>query len=327
MVFFLIVAGRSLWYHIAGRIKVKVIMLGTSGAIPTLKRNLPALAMQREGDIFLFDCGEGTQMQIMKAKLSPGKIEKVFISHLHGDHVVGLPGLLMSLGQASRQRPLFIYGPRGIKDYVLANRKHLNFHCQYEIVLKEVEEGRIWEEEEYRFEAVALDHNHLTLGYALIERERPGKFLVEKAKALGVKEGPLFGKLQRGAEVKLKNGKIVHPQDVLEKPRPGRKVIYAADTRPCRGVAELSREADVLIHDGMFSQDEEKEARERGHSTVTQVARMAKEVRVKKLILTHISSRYPDDKLLLKEAREIFPPTIIARDLMEVEVLLPDNPD
>lgn len=302
---------------------MKVIMLGTSGAIPTLRRNLPALAVQREGDIFLFDCGEGTQMQIMKAKLSPSKVGKIFISHLHGDHVVGLPGLLMSLRQASRQQPVFIYGPRGIKDYVLANKRCLNFHCGYKIVLKEVEEGKILEEEEYWFEAVFLDHDHLTFGYALIEKERPGEFLVEKAKALGVKEGPLFGRLQRGEEVKLENGKTVCPQDVLGKPRKGRKVVYAADTRLCRGVAELSREADVLIHDGMFSQDEEKEAGERGHSTVAQVARMAKEIKVKKLILTHISSRYPDDKPLLKEAREIFPPTLIARDLMEVDVPLP----
>ena len=302
---------------------MKIVTLGTSGAIPTLKRNLPAVAVQRKGDIFLFDCGEGTQTQMMKAKLSLCKVEKIFISHLHGDHVVGLPGLLMSLGQTSRQRPIFIYGPMEIKDYVLANKKHLNFYCEYEIVLKEVSEGIISEEGEYWFEAVALDHNHLTLGYALIERERPGRFLVEKARALGVEEGPLFGKLQRGEDVKLENGKVVHPQDVLGKLRRGRKIIYAADTRPCRKIAELSREADVLIHDGMFSKSEEKEARERGHSTVAQVARMAKEVRVNRLVLTHISSRYPDDKLLLEEARGIFPPTIIARDLMEIEVPLP----
>lgn len=299
---------------------MRIVTLGTSGAIPTLRRNLPAVAVQREGDIFLFDCGEGTQMQMMKAKLSLYKVKKIFISHLHGDHVVGLPGLLMSLGQSSRRLPIFIYGPMGIKDYVLANRKHLNFHCEYQMILKEVEEGIISEEEEYRFEAVALDHNHLTLGYALIERERPGKFLVEKAKDLGIEEGPLFGKLQRGEEVKLENGRVVRPREVLEKPRRGRKIIYAADTRPCRKVAELSREANVLIHDGMFSQNEEKEAGERGHSTVVQAARMAGEVRVKKLLLTHISARYPDAQLLLEEAREIFPPTIIARDLMEVDV-------
>lgn len=301
---------------------MKIVTLGTSGAIPTLRRNLPAVAVQREGDIFLFDCGEGTQMQMMKAKLSLGKVKKIFVSHLHGDHVVGLPGLLMSLGQTSRRQPIFIYGPTGIKDYVLANRKHLNFYCEYEIVLKEVDEGRISDEDEYWFEAVALDHNHLTLGYALIERERPGKFLMEKAKDLGVEEGPLFGKLQRGEDIKLENGRVVHSRDVLGKPRRGRKVIYAADTRPCRRVAELSQEADVLIHDGMFSQNEEKESRERGHSTVTQVAQMAKEARVNRLILIHISARYPDDKLLLEEAREIFPPTIIGRDLMEVEVPL-----
>ena len=302
---------------------MKIVTLGTSGAIPTLRRTLPAVVIEREGKIFLFDCGEGTQMQMMKARLSLYKVEKIFISHLHGDHVVGLPGLLMSLGQASRQWPIFIYGPKGIKDYVLANRKHLNFHCPYEIVLEEVSEGKIWEEEEYRFEAVTLDHDCLALGYALIEKERPGKFLVEKARSLGVEEGPLFGKLQRGQDIKLGNGKIVHSGDVLGKVRRGRKIIYAADTRPCRGVANLSRGADILIHDGMFSQNEEKEAREKGHSTVTQVAQMAKEAGVNKLILTHISARYPDDKLLLKEAREAFSSTIIARDLMEIGVPLP----
>ncbi len=302
---------------------MRIITLGTAGAVPTLRRNLPAVAVQREGDIFLFDCGEGTQMQMMKAKLSTFKVEAIFISHLHGDHVVGLPGLLMSLGQTPRQRPIFIYGPMGIKDYVLDNKKHLNFHCEYEIVLREINEGRITENKEYWFEAVTLDHNRLTLGYALIEKERPGKFLVEKAKSLGVKKGPLFGKLQRGEDVKLESGKIVHPGDVLGKVRKGRKIIYATDTRPCRKIAELSREADVLIHDGMFSESEEREAGERGHSTVTQVARMAKEIGVDKLILTHISSRYPDDKLLLEEARGIFPSTIIARDLMEIKVPLP----
>ena len=302
---------------------MRVITLGTSGAIPTLKRTLPAVAVQREGEIFLFDCGEGTQMQMMKAKLSLCKVEKIFISHLHGDHVVGLPGLLMSLGQTSRHQPIFIYGPAGIKDYVLANRKYLNFYCEYEIVLEEIEEGRISEEEKYRFEAVSLDHNHYTLGYALIEKERPGTFMVEKAHALGVKKGPLFGKLQRGEDIKLENGKTVHPRDVLGKARKGRKIVYATDTRPCRKVAELSRKADVLIHDGMFSQNEEKEAGERGHSTVTQVARMAKEVGVNRLILSHISARYPDDTPLLEEARAIFPSTVIARDLMEIDVPLP----
>jgi len=302
---------------------MKVITLGTSGAVPTLKRSLPAAALQRGGEIFLFDCGEGTQMQLMKAKLSIYKVEKIFISHLHGDHVVGLPGLLMSLGQTPREKPLFIYGPRGIKDYVLANKKHLNFHCEYELLLREVKEGIISEEDEYRFEAVALDHNHLSLGYALIEKERPGKFSVEKAKSLGLEEGPLFGKLQRGEDIKLENGKVIHPRDVLGKPRRGRKIIYATDTRPCPGVAKLSQGADVLIHDGMFSQQEEKEAQERGHSTVTQVARMAKDAGVNRLILTHISSRYPDDNLLLKEARTIFPSAIIGRDLMEIEVPLP----
>ncbi|MCK4262253.1 ribonuclease Z, partial [bacterium] len=231
---------------------MKVVTLGTSGAIPTLRRNLPSVAVQRKGQIFLFDCGEGTQMQFMRSKLSISKMEKVFISHLHGDHLVGLPGLLMSLGHFSRQRPLFIYGPVGIKGYVLANRKYLKFYCEYEIAVEEVREGIICEEAEYWMEATRLDHNHLTFGYALIERERPGKFRVDKAKALGLEEGPLFGKLQRGESIKLKNGRTIQPEDVLGNPRRGRKVVYAVDTRPCQKAVELAKGADLLIHDGMF---------------------------------------------------------------------------
>ena len=304
-------------------VAMKVVTLGTSGAIPTLKRSLPSVAVQREGRIFLFDCGEGTQMQFMRSKLSISKMEKVFISHLHGDHLVGLPGLLMSLGHFSRQRPLFIYGPVGIKGYVLANRKYLKFYCEYEIVIEEVTEGIISEEEEYWVEVTTLDHNHRTFGYALIERQRPGKFLVDKARAFGIEEGPLFGKLQRGEDIKLRDGRIIHPEDVLGNARRGRKVVYALDTRPCQNVVRLSRGADLLIHDGMFSSNEEEEAKLRGHSTVAQAARVAREAKVKKLILTHVSSRYPDDKLLSEEAKEIFPDTIVARDLMEIEIPLP----
>lgn len=301
---------------------MKVIILGTSGSVPTLRRNLPATVLVREGRVFLFDCGEGTQIQMMRVRVPITKIGHIFISHLHGDHLTGIPGLLMSLGQASHQGQLYIYGPRGIEDYLLSVKRYIRFRSEYELKIKEISSGRILEADRYYVECTTLRHGIPTLGYAFIEKERPGKFSVEKANLLGVPEGPLYSRLQRGEDVTLENGRIIHPSQVLGAPRKGRKFVYATDTVPCEETIRISRDANILVHDGMFEQKEEAEASQKGHSTAHQAAWIAKKANVRRLILTHISSRYRDDKILLKEAQEVFPDTIVARDRIEFEIPL-----
>ncbi|MDI6703848.1 MAG: ribonuclease Z [bacterium] len=301
---------------------MKVITLGTSGTIPTLFRNLPSVVLQREGEIFLFDCGEGTQIQIVKSGLGFGRIKGIFISHLHGDHVTGLPGLLMTLAQSGRKEPLQILGPKGLKRFIETIKSCLGFFGEYEILVNEIEEGIVYKGDGYWIESSRVDHNTFTLGYALIEEERSGKFMLKKVLSLGVQEGPLFRELQLGRDITLKDGRVVRSKDVLGPKRPGRKVAYAIDTRPCQKVIDLAKDADLLIHDGMFSDELEEDAHLKGHSTHSQAARIAKEASVKKLVLTHISSRYRNiaNADLLKNAKEIFPNIVIAHDLMKFEI-------
>lgn len=299
---------------------ITITILGSGGTIPTLTRNLPAVAVQCDGQLFLFDCGEGTQMQMARAKLSPGKLEGIYISHLHGDHVMGLPGLLMSMGQVPRERPLYIYGPPGIADFVEGNRRFLGFQFQFPIKIKETNGGQLFEDEAIHITAVPADHSCFTLAFGIQEKERAGLFLVEKARELDIPPGPLYGRLQAGETVSLPDGREITPEQVLGPARRGRKIVYATDTRPCDQVAELAFEADVLIHDGMFDDDIRDQARQKHHSTVVQAARIAKRAKVKKLVLTHLSSRYHQIGPLLEQARGVFPSAKIARDLMEINV-------
>jgi len=301
---------------------MKVTLLGTGGMIPTLYRNLPSIALKRDGDLFLFDCGEGTQIQFIRASLSFGKLFAIFLSHLHGDHVIGLPGLLMTIMQQSREKPLLIFGPPGTREYVDLFRKCLGFNPSYFLDIREIAEGLVYSGNGFRMEAIALDHRLPTFAFSLTEDSRPGCFFPEKARELGVPEGPLFGKLQRGEPLTLENGKKVTPDMVMGPPRKGRKFVYVSDTRPCAPVIEFARNADFLIHEGMFSDDMEEDARKKGHSTVSQAARIAREAGVKKLVITHISSRYRQINELLSQARGVFPTAIIGKDLMEFDIPL-----
>lgn len=299
---------------------ITVTILGSGGTIPTLTRNLPATAIQCDGKLFLFDCGEGTQTQIVRAKLSIGKLEGIFISHLHGDHVMGLPGLLMTLSQVPRDRPLILCGPQGLRDFIECNRRFLGFQRSFDLDIIETAGGTVFEDDELGIDCRPADHSCFTLAYRLSENERPGKFLTEEAERLGVRPGPLFGQLQAGESVMLDDGREVHPDEVLGPSRRGRKIVYATDTRPCDEVALLAHHADVLVHDGMFDDDLREQAKLKKHSTVVQAARLAKRAQVKRLILTHVSNRYLDDRPLLLQARSIFPDTKMARDLMEIDV-------
>lgn len=299
---------------------MKIFLLGTGGAIPTLRRSLPAVALQREGDIFLFDCGEGTQVQIVRADLSPGRLHAIFLTHLHGDHVTGLPGLLMTIMHQGREKPLLIFGPRGTREYVQLFRKCLGFNPQYELEIREIGEGGFFSAPGYCMEAMALDHKPLTLAYSLIEEQRPGRFFPEKARELGVREGPQFGRLQRGEMIALEDGSVVSPKMVMGPPRRGRKFVYVTDTRPCPQVIKFAQGADLLIHEGMFAANMEEEAWKKGHSTAAQAAAIARDAKVERLVLTHVSSRYGRGDELLEEARQVFSKTVVGKDLMELEI-------
>ncbi len=299
---------------------MKLTALGTGGGVPSLYRGLPAFVIERKGEVFLFDCGEGTQFRIMRSHIKPGRLEKIFISHFHGDHILGLTGLLMTLSQFSREKPLELYGPPGMKEFMENMKKHLNFRLDYELIIHEVTGGKIFESREYEIYAMPLSHIIFTLGYKIEERKRPGKFFPDEAIKLGIKPGPLFKKLQDGNPVKLSDGKIVYPHQVMGPPRRGRKIVYATDTNPMDEMIEFAKEADLLMHDGMFSGDDDVMAIERGHSSVKDAARIAKKANVKKLLLIHISPRYSDEEELLRKAREIFPNTMIAKDYMTMDI-------
>lgn len=303
---------------------MRVIPLGTSSGRPTLRRNVSGLAVAREAEWLLFDCGEGTQVQIARAGLSPSRLSAVFITHLHGDHFNGLPGLLSTMGLDRRTRDLGLTGPRGIRDYLdMLERLRVVF-LTYRVELAEFsslpQSTVVYETTEYSVSALALDHRLFALGYRIDERPRPGRFNVEKARTLGVPEGPLWGRLQSGEDVRLDDASVVRSSDVMGPPRPGKSVAYCLDTRPCAMSVELARDVDLLIHEATYTEEFAAEAQQYGHSTAAQAARTARDAGARRLLITHFSTRYPDSTPLLQEARAIFPDTLVAEDLMEIEV-------
>lgn len=280
---------------------LKVVFLGTAGSVPTPKRSLPAILVKRKGEQLLFDCGEGVQRQMVMAGASFHKTTKVFITHMHGDHVLGLPGLMQTMALHGREKPLEVYGPPEIKRLIECIRETVQFGLTFPIEIHEIcEAGVVCETSEYTVQAVWANHVTPSLAYALVEKPRPGKFYPEKAKALGVPEGPLWGQLQRGKAVRFSDGRIVKPEEVLGPPRPGRKIVYTGDTRPFKGLAEFAAGADLLIHDATLDDGLADRAFEDGHSTPSQAAETAKKANVKKLVLTHISARYEDVSVLLE---------------------------
>jgi ribonuclease Z len=274
----------------------------------------------------MFDCGEGVQRQMIKAKVSFHKKMKVLISHMHGDHVLGLPGILQTMSLLDRQEKLDVYGPPGIKGFLEDIRKDVQFVLTFPVQIHEVlKAGFICEEPEYAVQAVWANHVIPSLAYALVEKHRPGRFYPQKAKALGIPEGPLWSKLQHGHKIKLPNGRVVKPEDVTGPLRPGRKIVYTGDTRPFRRFAKFAADADVLIHDATLDDDLAERAEEDGHSTPEQAAKNAKKAKVKQLILTHVSARYKDTSPLLKHAKKIFKNTLVAEDFMKIETPLLDS--
>ena len=302
---------------------MRIVVLGSSSARPTLRRNVSATVIEVEGETVLFDCGEGTQRQALRAGIRFSRLSLVAITHLHGDHVNGLFGLLGTLVLDGRERPLRLVGPPGLGRLVEMGRALRLFSPNYRLDVSEFSgAGEVFHGEGFRVVSVPLNHLIQTQGYCLVEDDRPGRFDVLRAQDLGVPAGPLYGRLQRGETVTLDGGHTVTPDQVLGPVRPGRRIAYCLDTRPCEGSVILGRGATVLIHEGTFGDDATVEAGEYGHSTTRQAAVIARRCSAQRLLLTHFSSRYaePDMPRLLAEAREVFPETLLAEDLCTLDL-------
>ena len=302
---------------------IRVVFLGTSGSVPTLKRSLPSVVVQCSRDQWMFDCGENVQRQMMGAKVSFHRKMKIFITHLHGDHVLGLPGLLQTMALMDRKEPVQIYGPAGIKDFLVCTQETLNFGLNYPVEINQIlSEGVVCDEEEYQVIATKSNHAVESYAFAFVEKPRPGKFYPKQALALGVAAGELWSKLQGGKEITLSNGKVVKPSDVMGPMRAGRKIIYTGDTKPFEAFAKFAEGADLVIHDCTFDDSLTEKAGVDGHSTPSQAAEQAKAANAKQLVLSHISARYPNAGLLLEQAKKIFPNSVVAEDFMELELPL-----
>ncbi|MCS6885928.1 MAG: ribonuclease Z [Acidobacteriota bacterium] len=299
---------------------MKLVMLGTSSGTPTKDRNVSALAVQFPGRWLLFDCGEGTQYRLMQTMLKPGQLDAVYLTHLHGDHVYGLPGLLGTLSLQHREQPLVVYGPPGLRELLGAVLRYSYLKLSFELKLVEVESGLVSRGDGYSVFCSKLDHRVTDYGYCVVEDDKPGKFNLERAKQLGIPAGPLYRQLQLGYDVTLADGRLIRSSEVVGEKRPGRRLVYCTDTRPCSAAVELAYKANLLIHEATYADDMAHEARRRGHSTARQAARIAAEAGVRKLLITHFSPRYLDVTPLLSEARSVFAATDAACDLMELEV-------
>jgi ribonuclease Z len=304
-------------------VDLDLVFLGTSGSVPTAKRGLAGLLLRRGGERLLFDCGEGTQRQLLRSSIGLVELPEVFLTHYHADHYLGLPGMLKTFALRGRQTPLVVYGPPGLVDLFGALRRIFG-KLTYDLRLVELRPGDALDRGDYRIVAFDVEHGVHANGYALVEGQRPGRFDVDTARALGVPEGPLFGRLQAGEAVTAADGREVLPSQVLGPPRQGRKVVVAGDTRPARVVLDAAREADVLIHEATFAHEEQERADETLHATAVDVAQLARAAGVKMLALTHLSNRYFGPEIA-REARAVFPDTVVPRDFDIIDVRFPER--
>ncbi|WP_243290161.1 ribonuclease Z [Bacillus sp. FJAT-47783] len=304
-----------------------IYFLGTGAGVPAKERNVSSVALQlleERKAVWLFDCGEATQHQILHTSIKPRKIEKIFITHLHGDHIFGLPGLLGSRSFQGGETPLTVYGPPGIKEYVETSLRLSCTRVKYELIFKEIEsDGLLFEDETFQVFVSKLEHGIPSYGYRVVEKDLPGMLLVDQLKKLNIPPGPVYKQLKDGKTVTLEDGRTIRGKEFLGPPKKGRIIAVLGDTRACHARFELAKDADVLIHEATFAKDEEKLAYDYYHSTTEQAAYLAKEAEVKVLLLTHISSRYQgeeSERRLLSEAKEIFENTFVARDFFQMEV-------
>jgi ribonuclease Z len=295
-----------------------IVFLGTSASAPTANRAPAALLIRRGGDRLLFDCGEGTQRQLMRSTVGLPDLEEIFLTHFHADHYLGLPGMLKTFALRQREVPLTVYGPPGLKELFSTLRRVFG-KLSYPVELVEVRAGEALERDGYKVLVFPVHHGTTAVGYAVVEDTRPGFFDVDTADALGVPSGPERGILQRGESLTLDDGRVITPDSVLGEPRPGRRVLIAGDTAPTETVAVLAEGADVLVHEATFLEDERARAEDTLHSTARQAAEVARTAGVRLLALTHVSPRYFGSELV-EEAREVFPATVVPRDFDVIEV-------
>ncbi len=300
-----------------------LVFLGTSGSMPTAQRAPTAILLRRGGERLLFDCAEGTQRQLLRSNVGLIELRELFLTHYHADHYLGLPGMLKTFALRGRETPITIYGPSGLHDLFGALRRIFG-KLTYPYELVELAPGAELEREGYRLVTFPVNHGVSAVGYALVEEERPGRFDVEAADALGIPEGPERGALQRGETVTLPDGRVIAPESVLGEARPGRKVVISADTAYSQSVVEAARGADVLVHEATFSDEERERARETLHSTAGQAAEVARAAGVGLLALTHLSNRYFGGEIE-REAQEVFHETVVPRDLDIIVVPFPER--
>ncbi len=298
---------------------MKLVFLGTSAAQPTEKRGLSCICLERDGEILMFDAGESAQISYMKSGLGWNKKMKIFVTHLHGDHCVGILGLLQTMSMQNRTETLEIFGPSGIDEFIAANIKVLNFGLSFPVLINIIKDEKIIDNEKFSIYTCKANHSVTAYSYLFEEKDKPGRFNVKKAKELGIPEGVLWNKLQNGTEVN-NNGNIIKPEQVLGEKRPGMKVGISGDTMPTKELEVFFKDCDYLVFDATFLDEQKQRAQDTCHSTAKQAATLGKNANVKNLILTHFSARYKDESGHLNEAKEIHNSVITARDLLEIEI-------
>lgn len=306
---------------------MEAFVLGCGGMMPLPYRHLTSVLLRRKGDLFLFDCGEGTQVSLKRLNLKWKKIDAIFISHTHADHITGLPGILMLNSQVDRTEPLYIYGPPKVAEYIETSRRVLDMYINYPIIVKEITAPCVVHQGDgFYVRAFPLQHTKTCVGYTLEELDRPGAFNPEKAMALGIKPGPLFGKLQRGEEITLADGKVIKPSDVMGEKRSGRKFSFVTDTLYLPSIAKEVQGSDLLICEGMFADDCADQAKEKKHMTARQAGTIARDSHSKRMAMIHYSPRYTDKELplLLSQAQEVYPGAELTRDRMVFEIPFED---
>ena len=298
---------------------MKLVFLGTSGAMPTIQRGLSCTCLVKDNEVLMFDAGEGAQISYLKSGLPWNKKMKIFVTHLHGDHCIGILGLLQSMNLQNRTEPLEIFGPEGIDGFIAANIKILNFGLSFPVLITKINEGMLVDGKNYSIFASDAKHGIPAFSFRFDEKDKPGEFFPEKAKALGIPEGKLWHELQIGNSVEI-DGKKTVPSQVTGEKRSGRKIGISGDTRPTDKLVEFFKNCDYLSFDSTFADELKEKAVEANHSTAKEAAELAEKANVSTLILTHFSARYNDESVLLKEAKEIHDNTITAKDLLEVNI-------
>ena len=298
---------------------MKLVFLGTSAAQPTENRGLSSVCLEREGEILMFDAGEAAQISYLKSGLGWNKKMKIFVTHLHGDHCVGILGLLQTMTLQKRTESIEMYGPSGIEEFIAANIKVLNFGLSFPVMITSVNEGKVLETDTYVVQACKARHSIPAFSYVFHEKDKAGRFNIEKAKELGIPEGNLWHQLQKGDEVKV-GDRVVRPSEVLGEKRPGKKIGISGDTTPTKELEEFFKDCDYLVFDSTFLDELNDRAKDTFHSTAKEAAILAKNANVSNLILTHFSARYKDESVLESEAKSIHNSVIAAKDLLEIEI-------